>query len=416
MKWIGGFWFLRGVENSSKREWIPSLLSHPSGKAVSSLCSRAMTEPAGQGLQRLNEAAVCCDVTGCHRVTSSCHSGGFLPACWSCEELAAGLLPQPVTTWDCCELTSRLSWGADVMRWHHNSRDRWRHAMTSRVSWCDDVTEWHHGAGGRTTARPLRAFSALPYIAASGSRPQARLAELFRRGLRLARAAASQGRCRTEHREAIVAGAAGGGGRRRSRRVRPRWGGGREGRAGAAGLEPGPGPGRDEPWAGRSPRLVLRYPPAAARAEPGRPTGRCPGPAAPQGRGGAAGPGPSSSGRAPRAARAAVPAPREPPRLLLLLSRSRVRPVRARRPQSPVPGAPQDRALRVPLGAAAAGPGSLEPKRFLGRSFGKDVGRMFLLGSYINSEIGYGTCTFKLFLSLHQLALAECWDPFSFCV
>lgn len=40
----------------------------------------------------------------------------------------------------------------------------------------------------------LRASSALPYIAASRSRPQTRLAELLQRGLRLAGAAISQGR------------------------------------------------------------------------------------------------------------------------------------------------------------------------------------------------------------------------------
>ncbi|RLW02976.1 hypothetical protein DV515_00006896, partial [Chloebia gouldiae] len=79
----------------------------------------------------------------------------------------------------------------------------------------------HRTGGGGRTAPSLRPFGALPYIAASQSRPQARLAELLRRELRLAGAAVSQGRRRAERREAIVAGAAGGGGRGRSRRVRP---------------------------------------------------------------------------------------------------------------------------------------------------------------------------------------------------
>lgn len=239
-----------------------------------------------------------------------------------------------------------------AVRWHHDYRDRltsgsdltpvapWRHAMASWQWRNDDVMQRHPTEGGDPTAPSLRTFSALPYIAASQSRPPSPIGWADPAGAAIGRSGCQSG--------AAPCGAPGGhcgwGSRRRRPgpvpprptqvRGRPRgacWGGG----AGA-------GAGRALGQTGRS-----AYP--AVRAEPGRPAGRCPGPGALQGRGTAAGPGPSSCGRPPPSpSRRAGPRGRLCPSCCPVL---RAVPVCGRSGSAapaPRPRAQQDRALRVP--------------------------------------------------------------------
>lgn len=198
---------------------------------------------------------------------------------------------------------------------------------------------------------------------------------------------------------------------------RPLWLGQREAAAGA-------GPAASDPGEGAAARGVLgRLGWSRGGTSPGpdgvlgssRGAGRAgalrgplPGPGRAGGTRGSGGAGPFCSGRAPRPAGAAVPALRS----RLCPSRSPVAPCRPRRcpcAAGPRSAAPEPRPGRAagPSAAAAASSGSPETKRLLSRSFRKDVRRLFLLASYMSSEIAYSTCMFKLFLSLHQLALAE---------